>query len=214
MEPFGHGGCFAAKRKSPVLGFFIPLPTTHRRNQMLRQMAMAAACVFILAGCAKGDSVAKNDSSQGVSAVNPQVHFETTQGDFTVELFSDVPITTKNFVDLVSSGFYNGLTFHRYVPGFVIQGGDPTGTGTGGSGKTIPLEITGHQHDAGALGMARSQDPNSASCQFYICLDAAHNLDGGYTVFGRVTKGMENVLKLRKGDKMTKVTMVEAAASK
>ncbi len=140
--------------------------------------------------------------------VNPKVAFETTQGAFKVELFSDVPTTTKNFVDLVSSGFYNGLTFHRYVPGFVIQGGDPTGTGNGGSGKTIPLEITSHQHVAGALGMARSSDPNSASSQFYICLADAPNLNGGYTAFGRVLEGMDNVLKLRQGDKMTKVILL------
>jgi peptidyl-prolyl cis-trans isomerase B (cyclophilin B) len=176
---------------------------------MLQRINVVMICVFLLAGCAKGDSVAKNSSADGSASavVNPIIDFKTTQGDFTVELFGDVPTTTKNFVDLVSSGFYDGLTFHRYVAGFVIQGGDPTGTGGGGSGKTIPLEITGHQHDAGALGMARSSDPNSASSQFYICLDAAHNLDGSYTVFGRVLKGMDNVLKLRQGDKMTKVTL-------
>ncbi|HVM32999.1 MAG TPA: peptidylprolyl isomerase [bacterium] len=175
---------------------------------MTQRMMAVVACVFLLAGCAKGDGVSKNISG------DPKVHFSTTQGDFTVELFSDVPQSTQNFVDLVSKGFYDGLTFHRYVPGFVIQGGDPTGTGSGGSGKTVPLEITGHQHDAGALGMARSSDPNSASSQFYICLDAAHNLDGSYTVFGKVTEGMANVLKLRQGDKMIKVTLVEPPASK
>ena len=139
---------------------------------------------------------------------NPQVKFETTQGTFTVELFTDVPITTKNFTDLVARGFYDGLVFHRYVPNFVIQGGDPNGTGMGGSGKTISLEITKHQHVKGALGMARSQDPNSASSQFYICLADVHNLDGSYCVFGQVIDGMDTVLKLRKGDKMTKVTLV------
>jgi cyclophilin family peptidyl-prolyl cis-trans isomerase len=179
---------------------------------MLRRINLIMVCIFLLAGCAKGDGVAKNTSSQ--DSTDPKVHFETTQGDFTVELFADVPTTTRNFTDLVSSGFYNGLIFHRYVPGFVIQGGDPTGTGGGGSGKTVPLEITGHLHDAGALGMARSSDPNSASSQFYICLDAAHNLDGSYTVFGRVTEGMDNVLKLRQGDKMNKVTLVKADAAK
>lgn len=180
---------------------------------MIRRIGLVVVCAFLLVGCAKGNSVSKKDSSKDVTASgNPRVHFHTTQGDFTVELFSDVPKTTQNFVDLVSSGFYDGLTFHRYVPGFVIQGGDPTGTGTGGSGKTVPLEITAHQHDKGALGMARSQDPDSASSQFYICLDAAHNLDGSYTVFGQVIEGMDNVLKLRKGDKMIKVTLVKPAA--
>lgn len=141
--------------------------------------------------------------------INPKVLFETTQGKFTVEPFLDVKITSQNFLDLVSSGFYTDLLFHRYVPGFVIQGGDPTGTGMGGSPTTIPLEITEHKHDKGALGMARSQDPDSASSQFYICLEDTHQLDGGYAVFGRVVKGMDNVLKLRQGDKMTNVTLLK-----
>lgn len=149
----------------------------------------------------------------GGKAVNPKVHFETTQGPFTAELYSDVTQTTENFTTLVKSGFYNGLVFHRYVAGFVIQGGDPTGTGGGGSGKSIPLEIVkDHTHVKGALGMARSQDPNSASSQFYVCLDDVHQLDGNYCVFGKVLDGMENVEKLRQGDKMLKVTLEEPAA--
>jgi cyclophilin family peptidyl-prolyl cis-trans isomerase len=152
--------------------------------------------------------------SQVLADPNPQVRIKTTQGNITVELFSDVKVTTQNFVDLVKSGFYDGLTFHRYVPGFVIQGGDPQGTGEGGSGKNIPLEISNHLHDKGALGMARSQDPNSASSQFYICLDDVHNLDGNYCVFGKVIKGMDNVMKLRQGDKMLKVTLLPGAAKK
>jgi cyclophilin family peptidyl-prolyl cis-trans isomerase len=146
----------------------------------------------------------------GGKAVNPKVQVETTQGTFTAELYSDVTKTTENFTTLVKSGFYNGLTFHRYVPGFVIQGGDPTGTGSGGSGKTIPLEIVkGHTHVKGALGMARSQDPDSASCQFYVCLEDVHQLDGNYCVFGQVLEGMDVVEKLRQGDKMVKVTLLE-----
>jgi cyclophilin family peptidyl-prolyl cis-trans isomerase len=145
-------------------------------------------------------------------ATNPQVMMETTQGPIIVELFPDVPNTTQNFIDLVSKKFYDGLTFHRYVPGFVIQGGDPLGTGIGGSDQNIRLEITAHKHLRGHLGMARSQDPHSASSQFYICLADLPSLDGGYAVFGRVLEGMDNVLKLRKGDKMTQVTPVKAVS--
>jgi len=152
----------------------------------------------------------KKKVSTPAGSANPQVHFETTQGPFTAELFADVPTTTQNCVDLVSRKFYDGLTFHRYVAGFVIQGGDPTGTGGGGSGKNIPLEITSHKHLLGALGMARSQHPDSASCQFYVCLGDLPSLDGSYAVFGRVLEGMENVKKLRQGDKMIKVTLVKA----
>jgi hypothetical protein len=85
---------------------------------------------------------------------------------------------TKNFMELTARGFYDGLTFHRFEPGFVIQGGDPQGTGMGGSEKNIPLEITHYKHVKGALGMARSQDPNSASSQFYVCLADTPFLDG------------------------------------
>lgn len=169
---------------------------------------------IVMLGC--GGSTTKdvksdNAVNQGGSVMgNPIVQFETTQGVIKAELYPDVKVTTQNFLDLVGAKFYDGLTFHRYEPGFVIQGGDPEGTGMGGSEKKIPLEIVKkYRHDKGALGMARSQDPNSASCQFYICLDAANFLDDNYAVFGKVTEGMENALKLRKGDKMTKVTVLK-----
>ena len=132
------------------------------------------------------------------------VVFQTTKGNIKAELYvKEAPITTKNFIGLVDSGFYNGLTFHRYEPGFVIQGGDPKGDGTGGSSKTIPLEINENlTHIQGALAMARSNDPNSASSQFYITLDEAHFLDGNYAVFGKVISGMVVVDSLRVGDKI------------
>lgn len=138
------------------------------------------------------------------------VTFETTQGPITAQLFEgDAPITTANFIELAQKGFYDGLTFHRYAPGFVIQGGDPSGNGTGGSGKNIKLEVSSvNRHDGpGVLAMARSAAPDSASSQFYFTLAAAPHLDSGYAVFGKVTSGLENVLKLRERDKMTKVTV-------
>ncbi|MCX9012628.1 MAG: peptidylprolyl isomerase [Candidatus Methanoperedens sp.] len=134
---------------------------------------------------------------------------ETVKGKIKFELFeNEAPITTKNFIDLTNKGFYNGLTFHRVEPGFVIQGGDPKGNGTGGSGKTIPLEIAPSlTHKKGAVGMARSQDPNSASSQFYICLEDAKFLDKNYAVFGQVIEGQDVASKIRKGDKMVKATI-------
>lgn len=138
--------------------------------------------------------------------------FETTKGTIIAELAeTDAPGTTANFIELAQKGFYDGLTFHRHVPGFVVQGGDPSGDGTGGSGKHIKLEVTPNlKHDApGVLAMARSQSPDSASSQFYFTLAAAPHLDMGYAVFGRVTQGVENVLALRVGDKMTSVTISE-----
>ncbi|HDH28598.1 MAG TPA: peptidylprolyl isomerase [Euryarchaeota archaeon] len=141
---------------------------------------------------------------------NPTAVIVTNKGEFRFELFEDkAPITVENFIGLAESGFYDGLTFHRYEPGFVIQGGDPSGDGTGGSDKNIPLEVSPElTHVKGALGMARSQDPNSASSQFYVTLEPSHFLDGSYAVFGKVTDGMNVASSLRAGDRMEKVTIV------
>lgn len=147
---------------------------------------------------------------------NRTAALETTKGTIRVKLYEDLaPMTTKNFIDLVESGFYNGLTFHRYVQGFVVQGGDPIGDGTGGSEKSVLLEVTPQlKHDqAGVMAMARSSDPDSASCQFYFTLAPAKHLDMQYAVFGIVTEGLENVLALRQGDKMTSVKIEKVEKS-
>jgi peptidyl-prolyl cis-trans isomerase B (cyclophilin B) len=143
---------------------------------------------------------------------NRTATIETNKGTIKFELNEDLaPNTTANFVELAEKNFYDGLKFHRYEPGFVIQGGCPHGTGTGSSDKKIKLEVTPNlKHgDAGAVAMARSSDPNSASCQFYITLGPAAFLDGQYAVFGRVTEGLEVVKTIRAGDVMNKVTISE-----
>jgi peptidylprolyl isomerase/peptidyl-prolyl cis-trans isomerase B (cyclophilin B) len=122
---------------------------------------------------------------------------------------ADAPRTVENFVTLAKKGFYNGLTFHRVVPDFVVQGGDPNGNGTGGPGYTIKAEFNAQKHVRGTVAMARSQHPDSAGSQFYITYGAAPHLDGNYTVFGRVVAGMEHVDRIRQGDRMTSVTIVE-----
>lgn len=133
---------------------------------------------------------------------------ETNKGVIELDLYPDVaPNTVENFETLTNKGFYNGLTFHRYVAGFVIQGGDPVGNGTGGPGYKIKAEFNTKPHIAGTLAMARSASPDSAGSQFYICLAPAPHLDRQYTVFGQVTSGLDVVLQLREGDKMTKVTV-------
>lgn len=124
----------------------------------------------------------------------------TKFGEIGLEFFADAaPKTVENFKKLANSGFYNNLIFHRIVPGFVIQGGDPNTKsdanrgrwGTGGPGWNVKAEFNKNKHSRGALSMARSQDPNSAGSQFFIVLKDANSLDGQYTVFGRVTSGME-----------------------
>ena len=132
------------------------------------------------------------------------------KGEIRIEFYpEDAPKTVENFVTLAKRGFYDGLTFHRVVPDFVVQGGDPKGDGTGGPGYTIKAEFNKQKHLRGAVAMARSQHPDSAGCQFYITYGATPHLDGNYTVFGRVASGMEHVDRIKQGDRMTSVTIVE-----
>jgi peptidylprolyl isomerase/peptidyl-prolyl cis-trans isomerase B (cyclophilin B) len=112
-------------------------------------------------------------------------------------------------VGLARKGFYNGLVFHRVVPGFVVQGGDPKGNGTGGPGYQIKAEFNDRRHVRGTLAMARSQDPDSAGSQFYITYGPQPHLDRNYTVFGQVVSGMEHVDRIKQGDRMTTVAIVE-----
>ena len=129
----------------------------------------------------------------------PQATIATEFGDLTVELWNDVaPNHVENFLKLARDGFYDGLTFHRIIPGFVIQGGCPKGDGTGGPGWTVDAEFNDRPHVPGTLSMARSSDPNSAGSQFFVCLtrEKCQHLDGQYTGFGQVTDGMEIVEKI------------------
>jgi len=133
---------------------------------------------------------------------------ETSYGNIEIQLYpQDAPKTVARIKELAEKGFYNGLSFHRVVPGFVVQGGDPKGDGTGGSGQNLPAEFNSRQHVDGTVAMARAADPNSADSQFYIALARIPYLDGQYTVFGQVTTGLDIVHKIKIGDKMTKVTV-------
>ena len=129
---------------------------------------------------------------------NPIVTIQTNQGAIRVELYPDVaPNTVNNFISLVEKGFYNGTIFHRVIPGFMIQGGDPQGTGMGGPGYTIPGEFAANgfennlKHTAGVISMARAQHPDSAGSQFFIMVEDAPHLDGQYAAFGKVIEGLE-----------------------
>ena len=137
----------------------------------------------------------------------------TDKGDIVIALNAEVaPKTVENFVKLAGEGFYDGLTFHRVIPGFVAQGGDPAGDGSGGPGYTIEAEISDLKHLEGAVATARQGDQinperRSSGSQFYICLGPQPHLDGQYTLFGQVTDGMDSVLRLTPGDVMHKVTI-------
>ena len=135
---------------------------------------------------------------------------KTAKGDLTLELYpQDAPVTVNNFVTLARKGFYNGLTFHRIIPGFMAQGGDPSGNGTGGPGYKFQDEFSQRTHTAGALSMANS-GPNTNGSQFFICYEPQPHLNGKHTVFGQLTQGMDALKKLVNGDKMIEVVITES----
>ncbi len=151
------------------------------------------------------------------------LHLDLEAGRVTIEMRPDLaPTHVARIKELVRDGFYDGVVFHRVIDGFMAQTGDPTGTGTGGSGQKLKAEFSGEKHVRGIVSMARSQDPNSADSQFFIVFDDAPWLDGQYTVWGQVTTGMELVDGLRKGtdnsgvvadpDKIVRMQMAADAA--
>jgi cyclophilin family peptidyl-prolyl cis-trans isomerase len=163
------------------------------------------------------------NSSKNNKTNNNIMKVETNMGTFKIKLYPDeAPKTVAHIKELVAKGFYDGIIFHRIIAGFVIQGGDPTGTGTGGSGKSIPDEFNNNlkHNKKGMVAMANSGRPNSQDSQFYITLAPLDFLDGKYTVFGEVTEGMDVITNIgnvqtAQGDrpinevKMTKVTLEE-----
>jgi len=146
---------------------------------------------------------------------------ETTAGTMTAELWPKIaPQTVNSFVFLAREGYYEGVIFHRVIPGFMIQGGDPTGTGTGGPGYRLKAEFNDTKHDRGILSMARTADPNSAGSQFFVMHARSPHLDNQYTAFGKVTQGLEVIDKIanaptgandrpRDPTKITKITIEE-----
>jgi len=136
----------------------------------------------------------------------------TPKGDMVFSFYSDdAPQHSAAFIKLADEGFYDGLAFHRVEPGFVIQGGDPKGDGTGGPGYNLKAEFSQRPHVRGTVAMARASSPDSAGSQFYICLGDARFLDKQYTVFGQLVDGFETLDAIVRGDTMTKVS-IEAKA--
>lgn len=162
-------------------------------------MCLTLALVFMTTACAAG-SFWDFKKDEGESTVANRIAvFDTNMGEFEIELFEDkTPITTKNFIDLAQEGFYDGVIFHRIIDGFMIQGGDPTGTGMGGPGYTIEDEFTPElTHESeGILSMANTGRPHTGGSQFFITLEATPWLDGHHTVFGKVVKGIEVVREI------------------
>lgn len=174
---------------------------------MKRKIGIAAAIIlalFVVTGCQKQEETPKKSEQKKTEASEELLsgthHAEIQVKDYgtiTVELDADTaPITVTNFVNLAKDGFYDNLTFHRIMDGFMIQGGDPNGDGTGGADQTIKGEFSSNgveneiSHTRGTISMARAQDPDSASSQFFIVQEDSDYLDGNYAAFGHVTSGM------------------------
>lgn len=133
----------------------------------------------------------------------------TGDGEIVIELFPEIaPNTVANFKALASKGYYDGLVFHRVIAGFMAQGGDPFGSGMGGPGYTVKAEFSKLSHQRGTVAMARGNDPDSAGSQFYICFEPRPELDGQYTIFGQVIKGMHVVDRIKIGTVMKKVSVL------
>lgn len=138
---------------------------------------------------------------------------ETEKGKIVLELFaSDVPVTVSNFVFLAREGFYDGTTFHRVIPGFMAQGGDPSGTGRGGPGYSFADEFTDHTHNAGALSMANA-GPNTNGSQFFITYTPQPHLNGKHSVFGQLVNGMDVLKTIENGDTIAGITIEERSVA-
>jgi peptidyl-prolyl cis-trans isomerase B (cyclophilin B) len=184
----------------------------------IKSLSRIASIVLIsailpLAACAGGTPKSKTYSSPPEMQIDPNKQYtaiiETDKGNLILELFAaDVPVTVNNFVFLAREGFYDGTTFHRVIADFVAQGGDPTGTGSGGPGYTFDDEFTNHKHVTGAISMA-NYGPNTNGSQFFICYSPQPHLDGHHSVFGQLLEGMDVLLQIKQGDVINRIVIEE-----
>ena len=183
-------------------------------------IALIFSLIFTVSSC--NNQKTKPESKQSTAQLNStggmtvdssglsktKAILKTVHGNIVFKFYpKKAPNTVIRISDLIKQGFYDGLTFHRVVPNFVIQGGDPTATGTGGSGQKLKAEFNDIQHIKGSVAMARAQDKDSADSQFYIALTNLPHLDRNYTVFGQVIEGIEILEKVQQGDKMLSLSL-------
>ena len=170
--------------------------------------------VSLTSSCSRKDEQVTIEPEPAPEVKDIRILMKTDKGDINATMFaSKAPITVASFLNLAQRDFYDGLTFHRVVEGFVIQGGDPDGDGKGGPGYFLPNEIDPDlKHDKlGVFSMARKSKPDTAGSQFFITLGVAEHLDGGYSIFGEVTEGFEAVEKIEVGDKMVDIEILDSA---
>lgn len=175
-----------------------------------KHVIVAVILLVVILGFLKWKNTKEFDDTMAKQGKNRYAIIETAKGNIMIQLAEDkAPITTANFIKLAQSGFYGGLKFHRVIRGFMIQGGDPNGDGTGGPGYTIKDEFDPSlRHDAGVISMANA-GPNTGGSQFFITEEPQPHLDGKHAVFGKVVQGFEIVKQIQQGDKMLKVRIVD-----
>ena len=150
--------------------------------------ALLGACFLIMTNSANADS-------------GPTLLLDTTKGQVEIRMLPDLaPNHVARITELANSGFYDGVIFHRVIPGFMAQTGDPDGTGMGGSGQKLDAEFSDYEYKLGTVGMARAMNPNSGDSQFFICFDGCGHLTGQYTVWGQVERGMESIYNITPGE--------------
>jgi peptidylprolyl isomerase/peptidyl-prolyl cis-trans isomerase B (cyclophilin B) len=195
--------------------------TVQKHKTITTAIFMAMAFMFVLITPVSASSDSANSGNKHApfsTAPKPgdktvpegkHVKIETEHGEMMIELYPDVaPNHVASFKALITKGYYDGLIFHRVIPDFMAQGGDPSGTGRGGPGYTIKAEFNNRKHIRGTLSMARTHDPDSAGSQFFICFVPYPSLDGQYTVFGQVTQGLDVLDKIKPGAVMKKLTVL------
>lgn len=179
-----------------------------------RNAIVFIATLLLFSGCFKEEKKAEKTPVKAVNSIKAadlkldknglsqeSIIIKTVRGNIEFKLYpKKAPNTVTRIIELVNQGFYDGIKFHRVVPNFVIQAGDPTGTGTSGSGKNLKAEFNDIQHIKGTVAMARTRDPDSADSQFYIALTTLPHLDGKYTVFGQVVEGLDVISKIQQND--------------
>jgi peptidylprolyl isomerase len=197
----------AAAAQPTTLPTPLPVPAVAAENTLTPDQIGQAVCTGNRPATRRTDYAAPDDMKLD-PAKSYLATIETVKGTIRAELFPKLaPKHVNSFVFLACQGFFDGLTFHRYEPGFVIQGGDPKGDGSGGPGYTLPAEFNATKHTLGILSMARTSDPNSAGSQFFIMLGDAPHLDNQYSVFGKVVEGINVALQIRANDNITKVSI-------
>lgn len=176
-------------------------------SSALRSLVLTLIFVATFSANALAKGKVYNRDYTGVKEI--QAVIETHEGKIVLDLdFKSAPNTVANFVELANKGFYKGLLFHRVIPGFMIQGGDPEGTGKGGPGYTIDDEFSNLKHDTGVISMA-NRGPNTNGSQFFITQTPQHHLDGKHTVFGKVLEGQDVVCRIESNDPILNITIVE-----